>query len=154
MLIFLRIWLKFTNVWCWKSTTQSTTEVLRTFTGSSSPSKTGNVDSRSSWFFFSNVNTDRGCLFLADGALFLNNVSTTFILSYFPYSWTLKSSLKNILELTLNPLFMTKVVDLWEILQPCGNSHRHYGWTLQRQRGHTHEARGKELQYDTILVFI
>ena len=36
-----------------------------------------------------------------------------------------------------------QVADLWEILQPCGDVHRHSGLHLQRQRGCTHEARGK-----------
>lgn len=38
-----RNWSEFTNVYCWKSKTQSTTEVPRTSTRSSSPSKRGAI---------------------------------------------------------------------------------------------------------------
>lgn len=42
-------------------------------------------------------------------------------------------------------LFSCQAVDLREILQPCGDGHRHPGWPLQGQRGHPHEAGGESL---------
>lgn len=48
-------------------------------------------------------------------------------------------------DLLVHLLQMIQAVDLWEILQSCGDSHYHPGWHLQKQRGCPHEARGKWL---------
>lgn len=45
--------------------------------------------------------------------------------------------------LWLHVFDLSQVADLWEVLQPCGNSHRRSGRHLQRQGGCTNEARGK-----------
>lgn len=103
MLVFLlpsRNWWEFTNVYCWKSRTRSTTEVPRTSTRSSSHSKRG-LHSFQTWSFLKgNCNCNQRVL-------------------------------------------PRQVVDLREILQPGGNSHRPAGLHVQRQRRRAHEAGGR-----------
>lgn len=91
---FFRIWLKFTKIYSWKSRTQFTTEVPRTFTRSSSHSK-------------------RGTSHTSHSAPFAGQV--------------MHSGSVTMCSPTSAPEPPLQVVDLWEILQPRGDSHQRSG---------------------------
>lgn len=71
-----------------------------------------------------NFNSSPACLTLPQKGLFTSVDRRKFKALYHLYIWL-------------------QVVDLWEILQPCGNSHRPAGLRVQRQRGCPHETGGR-----------